>query len=443
MEVIMPQFGETVTEGTISTWLKSVGDRIEPGDGLFEVESDKVSMEVPAIAAGVLSEIRVAVGETAAVGVIVAIILEAASEAAPAVTGAAKPVAATPASPAAPKAAPAATTPAAVAVASAPAPQASVTTLRTVVPPRVLNPFEEVFSPIRNYGGARLSSGVAVTPYARRLAAERKLNLADVRGSGPDGRVVGRDVLSFKPGDTGDSQVKQQYDSQRYVEIPVDTMRSAIARRLTESKQTIPHFQLTVEVEIDRLLKRRESFNAASLADVGDARRKISLNDLVIEGWAVALARTPDANAVWAGDKILKFSQVDIAVAVSVGNGLFTPVLRDLVGKSATEIGRMTRDVIERSRSRKLTASDWRGGVSTISNLSMFGIREFAAIINPPQSTILAVGAAERRAFEAPGGGVRFATCMSFTLGCDHRLVDGVLGAQLLGAFRDWATQAA
>jgi pyruvate dehydrogenase E2 component (dihydrolipoamide acetyltransferase) len=432
MEVIMPQFGETVTEGTISTWLKSVGERIESGDVLFEVESDKVSMEVPAIVGGVLSEIRVAVGETAAVGAIVAIISEATSGAVSAATATAKPVAA-----------PAVTAPAAVAVAPAPAPRASVTPLRTVVPPRALTPFEEVFSPTQHYGPARLSSGVAVTPYARRLAAERKLNLTDVRGSGPDGHIVGADVLNLKPGDTRGSQVKQQYDLQRYTEIPVDTMRSAIARRLTESKQTIPHFQLTIDIEIDQLLKRRESINAASLANGGDARRKISFNDLLIEGWAVALAGTPDANAVWAGDKILKFSQVDIAVAVSVDNGLFTPVLRDLAGKSVTEIGQMTRDVIERSRSRKLAASDWRGGVSTISNLGMFGIREFAAIINPPQSTILAVGAAERRAFEAPGGGVRFATCMSFTLGCDHRLVDGVLGAKLLGAFRDWAARAA
>jgi pyruvate dehydrogenase E2 component (dihydrolipoamide acetyltransferase) len=412
MEVIMPQFGETVTEGTISTWFKSVGDRIEPGDGLFEVESEKVSMEVPAIIAGILSEIRVAAGETAAVGAIVAVISSGATaEAAPAATGGAKPVTATRASPA--------------------------------VPPRVLTPFAEVSSPARNYGPARLSSGVAVTPYARRLAAERSLNLGDIRGSGPGGRIVGRDALGVKPADTRDSQIKQLYDAQRYVEIPVDTMRSAIARRLTESKQTIPHFQLTMEVEIDRLLKRRESINAASPADAGGARHKISLNDLVIEGWAVALARTPDANAVWAGDKILKFSQVDVAVAVSVDNGLFTPVLRDLVGKSPAEISRMTRDVIERSRARKLVSSDWRGGVSTVSNLGMFGIREFAAIINPPQSTILAVGAAERRAFEARDGGVRFATCMSFTLGCDHRLIDGVLGAKLLGAFRDWTTRVA
>ena len=439
MEVIMPQFGETVTEGTISTWFKSVGDRIEPGDGLFEVESEKVSMEVPALIAGILSEIRVAAGETAAVGAIVAVISGATAEAAPAAVGTAKPVAATRTAPAALNDTSAATAPAAVAVVSGPAPRAPITALRTVVPPRTLTPFEEVFSPPSNYGPARLSSGVHVTPYARRLAAERRLNLGDIRGSGPSGRIVGRDALSVKLADHRDSQIKDLYDAQLYVEIPIDTMRSAIARRLTESKQTIPHFQLTMEVEIDRLLSRRESINAAS---PGAARRTISLNDLVIEGWAIALSRMPDANAVWAGDKILKFSQVDIAVAVSVDNGLLTPVLRDLVGKSTVEISRMTRDVIERSRARKLGSSDWRGGVSTVTNLGMFGIREFAAIINPPQSTILAVGAAERRAFEARDGGVRFATCVSFTLGCDHRLIDGVLGARLLGAFRDWANQA-
>jgi pyruvate dehydrogenase E2 component (dihydrolipoamide acetyltransferase) len=214
-------------------------------------------------------------------------------------------------------------------------------------------------------------------------------------------------------------------------------MRAAIARRLTASKQTIPHFYLTIDVALGALSRRREALNdAAGVRDSADTGR-ISLNDLLVEAWASALEAVPAANAVWAGDEILVFSRVDVSVAVALENGLITPVIRAANTKSAGEIARETKDLASRARARKLKEDELRGGVSTISNLGMHGIREFAAIINPPQSTILAVGAAQRRPIEGPNGSVRFASMMTVTLACDHRVIDGVLGAILLAAFRE------
>jgi pyruvate dehydrogenase E2 component (dihydrolipoamide acetyltransferase) len=299
-----------------------------------------------------------------------------------------------------------------------------------------MTPFTEVLSPQGNFGPARLENGTLTTPYARRLASELNLRLSDIDGSGPQGRIVGKDVVPLPRAGSG-AAIKAQYDATRFTGQPVDSMRAAIARRLTESKQTIPHFYLTIDVAVGALSRRREALNgAAGARDSADTAR-VSLNDLLVEAWAAALNAVPAANAVWANGEILVFSHVDVGIAVALENGLVTPVIRDADTKSATEIAREMKDLASRARARKLKQDELRGGVSTISNLGMHGIREFAAIINPPQSTILAVGASQRRPIEGPNGSVHFASMMTVTLACDHRVVDGVLGAILLAAFRE------
>lgn len=425
MEVVMPQLGETVSEGTITAWYKSLGDRIEAGDNLFDVETDKASMEVPATSAGILIEIRVAAGEIAPVGAIVAVIADETSVASPRTSP-------TPSRPDASHV----PTPSRVEAPTSkigPSPTTAPTTARTT---RQMTPFTEVLTPQGNFGPARLGNGALTTPYARRLASELKVQLSDIHGSGPQGRIVGKDVVPFPRAGSG-AAIKAQYDATRFTGQPVDGMRAAIARRLTESKQTIPHFYLTIDVAMGPLSRRREVLNdATGVRDATDAG-KVSLNDLLVEAWASALEAVPAANAVWAGDEILVFSQVDVSVAVALENGLVTPVIRAANTKSASEIAREIKDLALRARARKLKQDELRGGVSTVSNLGMHGIREFAAIINPPQSTILAVGASQRRPVEGLNGSVRFASMMTVTLACDHRVIDGVLGAILLAAFRE------
>jgi pyruvate dehydrogenase E2 component (dihydrolipoamide acetyltransferase) len=420
MNVLMPQLGETVAEGKITQWFKSAGDAVKPGDNLFEIETDKVSMEVPATEAGILNEIRVPAGEVVPVGAIVGII------GAPSVEAARGP--AEPALAAIPRA-----------VGSSPPPQ-------TTQQPIKLNPFFEVRTPERNFGPARLAGGVTVTPLARRLAAEAGIDLSRVHGSGPHGRIVGRDVAAapqpaaasaaapaFAPTAT---EIKALYAADSYDEVPLDGMRRTIAARLTAA-QTIPHFYLTADIVVDRLLAVRNEANEAAARDKnGNPEFKLSLNDFIIRALALALQRVPEANAVWAGDRILRFRHSDIGVAVTLDGGLITPIIRGAELKSLTAISAEMKDLASRARDKKLKAAEYRGGSAAISNLGMYGIREFAAIINPPHATILAIGAARRQAVEGPNGGVAFSSIVSATLSCDHRVVDGVLGAQLLGAIR-------
>jgi len=215
-----------------------------------------------------------------------------------------------------------------------------------------------------------------------------------------------------------------------FTEVELDGMRRTVARRLVESKQTVPHFYLTADIELDRMLELRKSLNASG-------QYKISINDLIVKAYALALVRTPAANAVWAEDRVLRFDRVDIGVAVAVEGGLFTPVVRNADGKRVSEIAAEIRDLAERARSRRLSPNEYQGGAASISNLGMYGVRQFMAIINPPQSTILAVGAASRRPTEAEDGGVRFSSQLTVTISCDHRVVDGALGAELLSQFKD------
>src|SRR5215470_12760134 len=442
MDVLMPQLGETVAEGKITRWFKSAGDAVKPGDNLFEIETDKVSMEVPSTTAGVLAEIRVPAGEVAPVGAVVAVIADGAA-------ASAAPAAETPSKPAPSSAAPAAR-PAPVAAPIAAAQGAAAAPIK-------LDPFFEVRTPQRNYGPARLAGGRSATPLARRLAAEGGIDLAAISPSGPHGRIVARDVEAAaraapkaapRPAAaagvalaTGPSveEVKALYRDVPFQEMPLDGMRRIIATRLVQAKQTIPHFYLTADVEIGRLITLREEANAAAPKDGdGKAAFRLSLNDLIIKAWAAALQRVPAANAVWAQDRTLRFQHCDIGVAVAIEGGLIAPVIRRAEMKALSVIWNEMKELAARARARKLTPDEYQGGSSGISNLGMYGVREFSAVINPPQATMLAVGAARRQAVETEDGGVAFASVLAVTLSCDHRVVDGVLGAELLAAFKSF-----
>ena len=237
----------------------------------------------------------------------------------------------------------------------------------------------------------------------------------------------------------GAAQVKALYEGVDFEEVPLDSMRRTIASRLVEAKQTIPHFYLTADLEAGRLIAMREEANAAApKGKDGEPAFKLSLNDFIIKAWAAALQRISSANAVWAGDRILRFRHSDVGVAVAVDGGLITPVVRKAEAKSLTAISAEMRDLAERARQKKLKPGEYQGGSSAISNLGMYGVREFSAIINPPHATILAVGATRRAPVEADDGTVKFISQMTVTLSCDHRVVDGALGAQLLAAFKDF-----
>jgi pyruvate dehydrogenase E2 component (dihydrolipoamide acetyltransferase) len=429
MDVLMPQLGETVAEGKITKWFKSAGEQVKPGDNLFEIETDKVSMEVPSTTSGVLAEIRVPAGDVAPVGAIVAVIADG--------SGARSAQTAAPVAASTPKPAVTQTT----VVAAAPvahAPQDAH--------PIKLDPFFEVRTPDRNFGPARLSGGVTITPLARRLAAESGIDLSRLRGSGPHGRIVAHDVeaaprpadapLAPRAGPSAD-EVKALFAPDAYEEVPLDGMRRTIAARLTQAIQTIPHFYLTADVEIDRLIKLREEANLGAPKDKdGNPAFKLSLNDFIIRALALALQRVPAANAAWVGDRILRFKHADIGVAVALDGGLITPVIRGAETKSVSAISAEMKDLSARARDKKLKPSDYQGGSAAISNLGMYGVREFSAIINPPHATILAVGAARRQAVEKPDGGIAFASFLAVTLSCDHRVLDGAVGAELLAAFK-------
>jgi pyruvate dehydrogenase E2 component (dihydrolipoamide acetyltransferase) len=459
MDVLMPQLGETVAEGKITQWYKAPGDRVQPGDNLFEIETDKTSMEVPATAAGVLAEVRAKVGDTVPVGAVVAVIADGTAAAAAGAPGAAR---------GAQGGAHEARVSAAAGVAGRPvlsngasngASSGGAPQLRGAAdavrgngpderrgagsPPPRLDPFHEVRTPERNYGPAR-RGGVQVTPLARRLAAEAGIDLVAVRGSGPHGRIVARDIAGAggpaarrPPAAQPAQQVKALYSPGSYEEVALDTMRATIAARLVEAKQAIPHFYLTADVATDALLRLREDANAAApKARDGTPAYRLSLNDIIVKAWAAALQRVPAANAVWAGESILRLAHADVGVAVAIEGGLFTPIVRSAETKTLSAISAEIKDLSARARARRLKPAEYQGGSSVVSNLGMHGIREFAAIINPPHATVLAVGATRRQPVERPDGGIAFVGQMTVTLSCDHRVVDGALGAELLAAFR-------
>jgi pyruvate dehydrogenase E2 component (dihydrolipoamide acetyltransferase) len=465
MDILMPQLGETVAEGKITTWFKSIGDAVKPGDNLFEIETDKVSMEVPATSGGTLTEIRVVAGEVAPVGAVVAIVAGAGGEGAgggqrlsPPLAGeswrggtggaansggagetsAASP---SPPSPASGGGSHAAAPP--LAPSAAPF-RANASSAAALI---MLDPFREVRTPERNWGPARLATGAAVTPLARRLAGQAGIDLARIVASGPHGRIVASDVekaiasapaegVALRPAPSVD-RIKALYPEGSYEEVPLDSMRRTIATRLVEAVQTIPHFYLSTDVVIERLEAVRKEANESTLSGPGGAPApKLSLNDFIVKALALALARVPAANAVWAEDRILRFKSSDIGVAVAIDGGLVTPVVRQADKKTLLEISAEVKDFAARARARKLKPAELQGGASAVSNLGMYRVREFSAIINPPHATILAVGAGTRRPVETADGGIVFVAQMTVTLSCDHRVVDGAVGAELLAAFR-------
>ena len=413
MEILMPQPGETVTEALIANWFKSVGDVVVAGDVLFEIETDKASMEVPATSSGILSEIRVTAGKTTAVNTVVAVI-------------------STEGVPVAPSASP---VPAVRSMLGLP-PQLGST-------PIAQEPSGFGRNPQKSFGPATLASGVKVTPLARRLAMEGCVDLLKLVGSGPHGRIVAADVrVMSKSSPEPDAvpaikttitstydEIRTFYDEKSYQEIELDGMRRAVARRLTESKQTIPHFYLTTELDIEELLTLRANINASLGV-------RVTINDLIVKSFALALQQWPSANAIWAGDRILQFNRCDVGVAVSVDGGLFTPVIQNAQAKSLRTISTEIKNLVARAHKRQLKPAEYQGGSATVSNLGMFGVRQFEAIINPPHATILAVGAGARRPTERSDGSTAWRNQMTVTLSIDHRVIDGIIGAQLLASLK-------
>jgi pyruvate dehydrogenase E2 component (dihydrolipoamide acetyltransferase) len=440
----MPALSPTMEEGKLARWLVKEGQQVRAGDVIAEIETDKATMEVEAVDEGKVGRLLVAEGtEGVKVNTPIALLLAEGESAGAAPAPKPQPSQTAPAAPrpAPPKPAPARSSadaapasPAAIAAAPAAKPQAA--------PAATPNGRGRIFA----------------SPLARRLAREAGLDLAALAGSGPHGRIVKSDVeaaagngaaraappagtaVTARPSPAApppamaDDRILALYDKGSYEIVPHDNMRRTIAQRLTLSTQTIPHYRLSVDCRIDELLRARERMNAAAPKE-GPRAYKLSVNDFVIKALALALAQVPAANVTWTEGGTLRHRYSDIGVAVAIEGGLFTPIVRHAEIKSLSEISNEMRDLAQRARKRRLAPHEYQGGTTSVSNLGMYGIKTFDAVINPPHATILAVGTAEKRPI-AVGDRVEAATLMSCTLSCDHRVVDGAVGAELLGAFR-------
>ncbi len=419
IEILMPALSPTMEEGTLAKWLVKEGDTVSSGDVMCEIETDKATMEFEAVDEGIIGKILIADGsEGVKVNTPIAILLEDGETADDiGATSAPKAEAASSAAPTAVEAvaAPVATT--------APAPAKA--------------------------DGSRLFA----SPLARRIAGQKGLDLTQIKGSGPHGRIVKADVESLTQtaapkaasapaavsapatvatGPSSDT-VAKMYQGREYEEITLNGMRKTIAARLTEAKQTVPHFYLRRDIQLDALLAFRSQLNK----QLEPRGVKLSVNDFIIKACALALQQVPDANAVWAGDKVFKLKPSDVAVAVAIEGGLFTPVLQDAEMKSLSALSAEMKDLATRARDRKLAPHEYQGGSFAISNLGMFGIDNFDAVINPPHGAILAVGAGTKKPVVGADGELAVATVMSVTLSVDHRVIDGALGAELLNAIKD------
>jgi pyruvate dehydrogenase E2 component (dihydrolipoamide acetyltransferase) len=418
-EILMPALSPTMEEGTLAKWLVKEGDTVSSGDILAEIETDKATMEFEAVDEGIVGKILVAEGTAGVkVNTPIAIMIEDGEsvDAAPA-----------------PKTAPAAASP-------APAPTTAAPAVQTAAAPA---------APVKA-GGRVLAS-----PLARRLAKEKGVDISALAGSGPHGRIIKADVEAASaspksasaptaaaataavpasmPTSMAAGTVAKMYEGRDYEEMPLDGMRKTIAARLTEAKQTIPHFYLRRDIKLDALMAFRADLNKQL-----EARGvKLSVNDFIIKACALALQSVPDANAVWAGDRVFKLKPSDVAVAVAIEGGLFTPVLKDAEQKSLSALSAEMKDLAARARNRKLAPHEYQGGSFAISNLGMFGIDNFDAVINPPHGGILAVGAGVKKPVVNEAGEISIATVMSVTLSVDHRVIDGALGAELLKAIVD------
>ena len=421
--ITMPALSPTMTEGTLAKWFKNEGDPIAAGDVIAEIETDKATMELESIEDGSLGRIVVPEGtEGVAVNAVIGLILAEGED------QAALDSADIPAAPAAP--------PPAEPVAAAPTPAPAAQ-----VQPAPATPVVAMASAQTDSGSGR----TIASPLARRMAAQAGLDLAAISGSGPKGRIVKADIDLALAAGTAEAPsaavaqlapvpapASQIEPGAAYTEIPTTQMRRVIARRLTEAKSTIPHFYLSVDCEIDRLLDLRKELNARG-AEGGDY--KLSVNDFVIRAAALALRQVPAANASWTDKAILQYNEVDVSIAVAIQGGLITPIIRGADQKGLAAISNEMKDLAARAHQGKLMPEEYQGGTFSISNLGMYGIKEFAAVINPPQGAILAVGKGEQRPVVQDGALV-IASVMTCTLSCDHRVIDGALGATLLQAFK-------
>jgi pyruvate dehydrogenase E2 component (dihydrolipoamide acetyltransferase) len=452
INILMPALSPTMEKGNLAKWLKKEGDAVKTGDVIAEIETDKATMEYESVDDGTLAKIVVPEGtQDVPVNRLIAVLAQegedvkaaAAAAGKGAVSGAAVPSSA-PSPPRGEAAARQAPSPAA-----APPPVSR----EAKPPPQSTSPQKG-----EDRGAGRRTNGqganrVFSSPLARRLAKDAGVDIGRIAGSGPHGRVIARDVAKAKDGGglrapaapgaaaaiapaLSDQQIRALYEDGSYEVVPHDGMRRTIAQRLTASVQTIPHFYLTVDCDIGKLMDAREEINATAPKDKdGKPAYKLSVNDFVIKALALALQRVPDANVIWTEGGMLKHKHSDIGVAVAMPNGLITPIIRNAETKSLSAISNEMRDLAVRARERKLKPAEYQGGTTAVSNLGMYGIKDFTAVINPPHATILAVGTGEERAVVRDGKIVA-AHVMSVTMSCDHRAVDGALGAVLISAFK-------
>ena len=459
VNILMPALSPTMEKGNLAKWLKKEGDKVKPGDVIAEIETDKATMEYEAIDEGTLAKIVVPEGTPdVPVKTLIAVLAEEGEDvkAAAAAAGKAAPPTAKP-PPSAPKPAGAAPSPPAAgadastrtAAAPSAAPKADEAPRSAAAPAQTPAPQRGDGEGIETARTNRVFS----SPLARRLAKEAGIDLARIQGSGPHSRVIARDVELAKSGRgvmappaaaaaappvqaPADEKIRALFEPGSYEAVPHDNVRKVIARRLLEAKLTIPHFYLTLDCNIGKLLAAREEINAAAPKDKdGKPAYKLSVNDFVIKALALALQRVPDANVTWTEGAMLRHKHSDIGVAVSIPGGLITPVVRHAEQKSLSVISNEMKDFAARARGRKLAPQEYQGGTSAVSNLGMYGIKEFYAIINPPHATILSVGAADERAI-VRNGKIEAAHMMTVGLATDHRAVDGALGAVLLNAFK-------
>jgi len=428
ISIEMPKLSDTMTEGTLVKWLKKVGDKVEMGDVLAEIETDKATMEMEAFDDGTLAEIHVQEGEKVAVGQQIAVLALPGEK---------------------PGAAPA---PAAGKAKSAKAAGAPAALAKTAPPPAALAQ-PSVEAPAES-GTPTTGERVKASPLARRIAAQRGVDLSRIKGSGPGGRITQNDVLAAEPTAAVTSAAPKRPAPKAPAGtpapavaqviptipagpndrvVPLSGMRRVIAERLVASKTTVPHFYLQIEADAEPLLKLRAEINATAEAD---GRGKITVNDLVLKAVAAAIARVPKVNAAWAGDSIIEYAAVHLSVAVAVEDGLVTPVLRDVTSKSLREISEAVKDLAVRARTKKLKPEEYQGGTFTLSNLGSQGIESFFAIVNPPQAAILSVGAIVKKPVVNAAGQVVAGQRIALGLSCDHRVVDGALGSQFLAELR-------
>lgn len=440
IDILMPALSPTMTEGTLAKWVKQKGDTVESGDVIAEIETDKATMEVEAVDEGVLGKIVISEGtEGVAVNSVIAVLLEEGEEQS-ALDGY-------------------------EAGASA---GASVENAKEDVAAQSASSSEGVAAETKQIAAGNNNERVFASPLARRIAAQENVNISSIAGSGPHGRIIRDDVVAAVESGaaTGQSsaaennvvsfegakQDKAEQPSSNIIsgfgrvqpeieEIKNNSMRKTIAKRLLESKQTIPHFYLTIDLQIDDLLALRKQLNERASSLVKDDEKpayKLSVNDMIVRACALGLRDIPEANASWSDDAVLRYNNVDLSVAVAIDGGLVTPVVRNADLKTISSLSNELKDLISRARKGSLMPEEYQGGGFTVSNLGMYGVKQFNAIINPPQSCILAVGASEKKVIVKNNGDFSAVTSMQVTLSCDHRVVDGAVGARFLSAFKGY-----